>query len=89
MTKGLQRSLSRAKPGHQEIFRIDVNFDAVISIVGQPNRVDAGNFKIYELPHGNLRYLGGVVYLAIEGSNIVTDWRGDFGIGVVISALAW
>lgn len=87
MTKGLQRSLSRAplssKPGAVLSHTITLRAEAMT--VDGATGVGFGTLVAGQLPEGNILFQGCVAYLSFAGSGadagLADTWAGDYGIG--------
>lgn len=87
MTKGLQRSLSRApisrKPAALLSHTLILN-NAPLTLDGATG-IGFGSLVAGFLPEGNILLQGGVAYLAFAGpggdAGLVDTWVGDFGVG--------
>ena len=92
MTKGLQRSLSRAPVGRvlpgggdqpAALLKKTIVVNAPITVDGATG-VGFGSIVAGDFPEGNIRVLGVLSYLSFTGptsANLVDTWNGDFGIG--------
>lgn len=92
MTKGLQRSLSRApiasKPAALRRHLIPLN--AVAMTVDGATGVGDGQIVAGNLPEGNLIFQSAIAYLTFAGpggdAGLVDTWAGDFSVGTTPDA---
>jgi len=87
MTKGLQRSLSRAPIASRPAALLShtiVLTNAALTLDGASG-VGFGSLVAGQLPEGNIILQGGVAYLQFAGSGsdagLVDTWAGDYGVG--------
>lgn len=94
MTKGLQRSLSRAPKGRATaapalpvVQRFEVS--ALTLTVDGATGVGFGSAVAGDFPEGNINFLGAVAQLQFTGptdAGLVDTWEGDYGVGTTPAA---
>jgi hypothetical protein len=83
MSKGLARSLSRAKSTAQPITKQNIRVVETVNVAdGAPG---FGTTVVAALPVGNLLFLGAVAYLQFTtaDADVTTTFDGDFSLGTV------
>ena len=91
MTKGLQRSLSRAPHGRlagadQKVpRRLEIQLNTTVTVSATGVAIGWGTVVIGDIPEGNILILGAVGNIIFAGSgsdaNLVDTWEGNYGIG--------
>ncbi|MCP3665737.1 MAG: hypothetical protein GY696_25120 [Gammaproteobacteria bacterium] len=87
--KGLLRSLGRAAESDQKIVKREIAISGSLDITGVADTVDAGTFRISDLPEGNILLLGAVAYVTVSAgsdTHVIDNWDGDYGIGTAPNA---
>lgn len=84
MTKGLQRSISRAPKARAAIIRQTIGFSSAAVVVDGATGVGFGSFVIGDFPEGNIHLLSAQAYAQFTGpgsASVSDTWEGDYGIG--------
>lgn len=89
MTKGLQRSLSRAPKARANIVKQTLKVEDLALTVDGATGVGFGTVVAGDLPEGNILLQGAVAYLTFTGptsASLVDTWEGDYGVGTTPAA---
>lgn len=84
MTKGLPRSLSRAKPQAAAVMKERLSLSVPLTFTGSTGAAVFATTVLSGLPEGNILLLGAVANLTFTGptsDNLTNDFQGDYGIG--------